>query len=185
MAKFAALDRVIAEDEDYLTLPVPVRGRADPIEYSIPPISGRDGLFAQRMMNLILAASIEEDQPRDPDKPAARLPKPPVLDDDEERDLYERLLSVEVLEQMLADGVTWPMIQRCAITTLLYATSDAEMAEAYWQDPNPGKALRSRPASRATARSPKKAGRSGSKASRKGHKKAATSRGSGSSSAGH
>ncbi|QIM22890.1 hypothetical protein G7075_20065 [Phycicoccus sp. HDW14] len=84
---------------------------------------------------------------------------------------------------MLDDGVSWPWVQRVSQTALLYATADADAAQAYWLSGGQGKALMQNQ-SRATARSRKKAGPSGTKASRKGAKKAAKPRGSGSSSGG-
>lgn len=144
------------------SLTLPIGGR----DYVIPPLSAEDGLWAQSIMDATIRAAVEMDARErgvDVDSPAPPATQT-TLSDDEERDFYKTMLSEPVLEQMRADKVSWPKIQRAAQTAYLYFTVSEEAALARWED-KAGKAL-NRADRRHTGRSRKKGGRSGTKTSR-------------------
>lgn len=168
MPQFTDVDEFLDEH-----LRLPIKGKV----YSIPPLSGREGLRAQRLMDLALEAALEQSgPPADPDKPARpRRPTSPTqgleLDDDQEQDFYALVLSRDVLEQMLNDGVTWPTIQRAAQTAFLWNTAGPEAAEARWTQEATAAGKAQRPSPSATGPSRPRAGRNGTRASRKGQRK--------------
>jgi len=123
--RFEALDDFL---EDHLELPV--RGADGEVRvYRIEDPSAEDGIRIERITSL-----------------AARLasgrkgPDTPVLDDDEERDLYRMCLG-DAYDQMLADGVKWAMFKHVALTAMFWVVSDRETALEFWRTgQQPGKA---------------------------------------------
>lgn len=141
-------------------LVLPIKG----VEYVIPPLSAKDGLWAQSIMDATIRAAVEMDaRSRGVDVDSPPAPQTRVLDDDEERDFIRTMLSEPVLQQMIDDKVDWPSISRAAQTAYLYFTVSEEAALARWED-KAGKAL-SRADRRRKGPSRKKAGRSGTKMS--------------------
>lgn len=141
-------------------LRLPINGKT----YVIAPMSAKDGLWAQTMMDTMIRGMVAESA--DPDKPA-----PPatgvgkVLDDGQERDFYRTCLGA-AYDEMLADDVPWVAIGRAAQTVYLYTTVGEEAAISRWTEAAPGKALR--PSRSGAGRSTKKpASGSGTRTSRR------------------
>lgn len=117
------------------SLRLPIGGKV----YVVPPISATDGLWATHFMELGIAAAAGQDlDPRDIEKLK--------LDDDDERDLYERVLG-PALEEMRADNVDWPSITRAGQTAFIFFTQGEEAATRIWEGasgeaPAPARAAR-------------------------------------------
>ncbi|MFH9823007.1 DUF7426 family protein [Streptomyces bobili] len=125
---FEALDDFLSEGLD-----LPVRG-ADGVvrEYHIADPSAEAGIKIERITSL-----------------AARLaaggsaPEGPVLDDDEEIDLY-RLCLGDTYGKLRAE-TSWTMFKHVSLTVMLWITSDEATALEYWKTGEvPGKAGRNR-----------------------------------------
>ncbi|WP_242908669.1 DUF7426 family protein [Actinomadura terrae] len=111
MAEFEDIDEVF---DSSLTLPI--NGK----KYRIPPVSGLDGLWAQRVVEEIRKAK------NGGDVDAGKL------NDGDERLLYQRMLG-PVFEEMLADGVKWDRISHAGMTMFLWTTATHDDAESYWK----------------------------------------------------
>ncbi|WP_086765331.1 DUF7426 family protein [Streptomyces bobili] len=126
--QFEALDDFL---DDGLTLPVTGRdGRTR--EYHIPDPTAEAGIRIERITTLAarLAAG-------------GSVPEQPVLDDDEEQDLY-RLCLGDAYDRLRAE-VSWSMFKHVALTSMFWITADAETALEYWRTGEaPGKAGRNR-----------------------------------------
>ncbi len=125
---FEALDDFLSDG-----LVLPVRGKDKVVrEYLIPDPSAEAGIKVERITTL-----------------AARLaaggtaPERPVLDDDEELDLY-RLCLGEAYDRLQAD-LSWSMFKHVALTAMFWITADEETALEYWRTGEaPGKAGKNR-----------------------------------------
>lgn len=104
-------------DEDPV-LRLPVHGKT----YVVPSPDARTGLWATSMMQAGAAvfAGVTPDED-------ARL----QLDDDEERDVYRRILG-PVYDELLADKVPWSTFKRVGTTALVWVTLGEEAAERAW-----------------------------------------------------
>ncbi|MET9923334.1 MULTISPECIES: hypothetical protein [unclassified Streptomyces] len=124
MAGFAALGDFLDD-----ALELPVKGEdGETRTYRITGPSARNGVKIERITTLAarLAAGGE-------------APTVPVLDDDEELDLYRMCLGA-TYEQLL-DEVSWSAFRHVALTAMMWITADRETAEAYWATGTaPGKA---------------------------------------------
>lgn len=99
-------------------LKLPVGGKV----YVIPDVDAKTGLWMTRMFEAGVAAN------------AGQTPKDvPVLDDAEEKSLYERALSVRIYDEMVADGLAWGKLKHCAITATLWHVGNVSAAEKYWE----------------------------------------------------
>lgn len=105
------------------SLELPVGGKL----YKVPPISAEDGLWAQALMDLAVRAATGGD----PGDAAA-------LDDDDERNLYQRMLG-SAYDEMITDGLDWPSLQRCGTTAYLHFTAGEAAALKFWEE-GPGEA---------------------------------------------
>jgi hypothetical protein len=118
------------------TLSLPIGGRT----YVIPAPDAELGLYCQRLLAAGFAV-VGGKQPAGD--------QPPVLDDDGERDLYQRCLGT-AYDEMLADGISWPKVRRAGVTAFLWTAQGEELAVAYWSG-SPPEALAPTPASPSTA----------------------------------
>ncbi|MGQ4358569.1 DUF7426 family protein [Streptomyces sp. SAS_272] len=125
---FEALDDFLSEGLD-----LPVKGK-DGItrEYHIADPSAEAGIKIERITSF-----------------AARLaaggaaPDGPILDDDEEQDLY-RLCLGDAYDQLRAE-TSWSMFKHVSLTVMFWVTTDEETAQKYWATGEaPGKAGRNR-----------------------------------------
>jgi hypothetical protein len=92
--------------------------------YSVPSPDATLGLWCQR----VLGAGISIANGGDPDT----IPNlPQELDDQEERDLYVRLLG-PVWDQLQADGVSWERIRMVGQTAFIWVGGSRELAEQFW-----------------------------------------------------
>ncbi|MFB6787697.1 hypothetical protein ACFCWT_13575 [Streptomyces olivaceus] len=138
---FEALDAFL---DEYLDLPV--RGRDGQVRvYRIEEPSAEDGIRIERVTSL-----------------AARLaaggtaPDKPVLDDDEESDLYRMCLGPAY--DQLRTEVGWSAFKHVALTAMFWVVSDKETASEFWRTgQQPGKA-----GNRQARRAQEKHGTSGS-----------------------
>jgi len=109
---------------------LPILGR----EYVIESPDAETGLLCQRIM-ASAATVMAGGEASEADTAKIRL------DDDEERDLYERLLGA-AWDQMIADKVPWTLIKHAGSTALVWVTAGRDDAEAFWEagpkSPGPG-----------------------------------------------
>jgi hypothetical protein len=118
--RFSALDELLGE---FIELPVPV-GEGDQRKiktYRIDTPSARDGLQIERLTNAaVQLANGGENIDTE------------MLDDDEERELYEMLLGSN-FRQMVEDGVKWAWLRHAALTCLMWISSGLDTAERFWE----------------------------------------------------
>ncbi|MCD7440231.1 hypothetical protein K4B79_18630 [Streptomyces lincolnensis] len=140
--KFEALDAFL---DDYLELPV--KGRDGEVRvYRIEDPSAEDGIRIEKITTLAarLAAG-------------GKAPDTPLLNDEEERDLFRMCLG-DAYDQLLADGVKWGPFKHVSLTAMFWITADKSTAQEYWRTgQQPGKA-----ANRAARRAQAKPGTSAS-----------------------
>lgn len=130
------------------TLRLPIGGK----EYVVPSPDAKTGVWCQRLLTTgVFAASGAE--VTDSDLAAIQL------DDDQERNLYQRVLGA-AFEEMVADGVPWEMVRHAGATAFMWVASGREAAEECWAAPM-GEARR--PARRTSAK--KKSARPASRGS--------------------
>ncbi|WP_433426353.1 DUF7426 family protein (plasmid) [Microtetraspora malaysiensis] len=156
------------------TFKLPVGGKT----YVIPAPDAETGLLCQRLMHAGLDANAGREVNSDGINDLASA----VLDDDQERDLYQRILG-PVYDELFADGVSWPRIQHVGMTALVWVAAGREPAIKYWESGGAGEApAPNRATRRATAAAAKSTRSRGSattttRATASRSKKAATSRG--------
>lgn len=111
------------------TLDLPVNGKV----YRVPECDAGTGLLVQKITNI----SMRADQAKD--GKGAEVTEPEVarlevlVGDDDEEGLYQRILSPEVWDEMLADGVTFQQIKHCSMTAMVWIVRDLETAEQVWE----------------------------------------------------
>ncbi len=126
MATFQDLDEFFDD-----SLPLPVGGKW----YRISAPDAEVGLLCQRLMHAGLAA----EQGEQVDDPKLNELAAVVLNDDEERDLYQRVLG-PVFDELRADGVSWPKIQHVGATALVWVAAGKEAAAKIWASGGTGEA---------------------------------------------
>ncbi|MEU6222237.1 hypothetical protein [Streptomyces sp. NPDC047042] len=133
---FEALDAFL---EDYLDLPV--KGADGEVRvYRIEDPSAEDGIRIERVT--ALAARL---------KAGGKAPDTPVLDDQEERDLFRMCLGA-AYDQLLADGVKWAAFKHVALTAMFWVVSDKETAREFWRTGQQSGKAANRAARRAQAK---------------------------------
>jgi len=117
--KFEQLGELL---DEFIELPVPIGDREDGKvkTYRIESPSSRDGLQIERITQ-IAAELVTGGENVDTE----------LLDDDEERNLFEMLLGAQ-FQQMVDDGVKWVWLRHAALTCLMWTTSGLTTAERYW-----------------------------------------------------
>ncbi|NEY32053.1 hypothetical protein GTU99_07575 [Streptomyces sp. PRKS01-65] len=121
---FEALDAFL---DDYLDLPVKGRDGQTRV-YRIEEPSAEDGIRIERITSLAarLAAG-------------GKAPDAPVLNDEEELDLYRMCLG-DAYEQLRKE-LKWGAFKHVALTVMFWVTTDKETAEQFWRTgQQPGKA---------------------------------------------
>ncbi|MFI9824410.1 hypothetical protein ACIHFC_28760 [Streptomyces sp. NPDC052013] len=122
--QFEALDNFL---EDYLELPVKGKDGQTRV-YRIEDPSAEDGVRIERITSLAarLAAG-------------GKRPDAPVLDDQEERDLYRMCLGAAY--EPLMREVGWSAFKHVALTVMFWVVSDKDTAAEFWRTgQQPGKA---------------------------------------------
>ncbi|TMR91316.1 DUF7426 family protein [Nonomuraea basaltis] len=118
MTQFQDLDEFFDD-----SLRLPVGGRM----YVIPAPDAEVGLLCQRLMHASLAAQ-EGEAVTDPKlNELADV----VLNDDQEKDLYQRILG-PVYDELLSDGVSWPKVQHVGATALVWVAAGKDAAAKIW-----------------------------------------------------
>lgn len=114
------------------TLVLPIKGK----KYTVQAPDGETGLLCQRLLALGAQAAKGEAEVKS------------TLDDDDEEDLYQRVLG-PVWDEMMADKVSWPRIKRASTTVMFWCTLGLAAAEAYWNsEPDGPKAPPKQPTDR-------------------------------------
>lgn len=138
---FESLDNFL---DDYLDLPVQGRDGQTRV-YRIEDPSAEDGIRIERITSFAarLAAG-------------GKAPDTPVLDDQEELDLY-RLCLGDAYEDLRKE-VSWGRFKHVALTVMFWVTTDKDTAAEFWktgQQPGkaPNRAARRQQARRATSES--------------------------------
>lgn len=120
--------------------------------YRVASPDAKVGLWLQSMAELATVATTGANLTESARK---RL----ILDDDEERNLYERVLGA-TWDEMLEDGVAWMLLQKIGQDAYIYFAMSEQHANAALERLGEGRA---RPANRATRRTAKKTAGSKSK----------------------
>lgn len=118
--------------DEFIELPVPIGDRRDGKvkTYHIESPSGRDGLKIEAITQAaVVLASGGEDINTE------------LLDDDEEKNTFKLLLSEEIYDEMLSDGVKWVWLRHAALTCLMWVNSGLKTAEQYWASAGDPEAL--------------------------------------------
>lgn len=133
---FEALDDFLGQGLD-----LPVRGEDGQVRvYHIPDPTAEAGIKVERVTTY--AAKLAAGGARK---------EGPVLDDDEELDLYQLCLG-DAYDELRAD-LSWSMFKHVALTAMFWITADEETALEYWRTGEaPGKAGRNRAERRQTSR---------------------------------
>lgn len=106
-------------------LRLPIKGKT----YVVQSPNAATGLYVQSMMSaaqLTLSGLAV-------DAGDARL----VLEDDDERNLYQRVLG-STYDELLADGVGWHSIRRAGKAAMLWIHRDEQAAEDFWNGDTDG-----------------------------------------------
>ncbi len=142
--------------DDYLDLEgitLPIAGK----NYLIRPVDALTGLEVTRLMGLVVDATNGQDITDDPRVAA-------VLEANEAAsESFEKRILGEALDEMLADGVPWPMVQLAFQTCMIWISQGVEQAARYWAA---GGGAMGKAPSRKTRRATRK-GRQGSAGSKK------------------
>ncbi|HUR06993.1 MAG TPA: hypothetical protein VM347_30920 [Nonomuraea sp.] len=142
MTTFQDLDEFF---DDSLRLPVGGKW------YVVPAPDAEVGLLCQRLMH----ASLQAEQGEAVDDPKLNELAEVVLNDDEERDLYRRILG-PVWNELRADGVSWPKVQHIGATALVWVAAGKDAAAKIWasggagEAPAPNRATRRAAAAKST-----------------------------------
>lgn len=117
--KFEQLGELL---DEVIELPVPVGDREDGNvrTYRIESPSARDGLRIEQITQI--AAQLVD---------GGEEINTEILDDDEERNLFEMLLGKN-FQRMQDDGVKWVWLRHASLTCLMWVTSGLSTAERYW-----------------------------------------------------
>lgn len=143
--------------EDFLdtSLRLPVKGKT----YVVPPPSIATGVWCTQLLETAAKAQGLKDGEELPDADVEAL----MLDDDEEKNLYKRILG-PVYQELVDDNVEWPYLTHMGQTVFFWITADKARAEKFWKSGGRGKAPKA-----PTDRKPKKGGaKSGRRASAAG-----------------
>lgn len=98
--------------DEFPTLKLPIKGKT----YVIASPDAQTGLWVQGKMAAAVGGETKV-----------------VLDDDQERDLHERILG-PVHQEMLDDGVPWHTLKHVGATVVLWIMYDETIAERYWNE---------------------------------------------------
>jgi len=123
------------------TLALPVGNKL----YRVPSPPAEIGLWCQR----VLGAGIAISGGHDPDTVPAM---PQDFNDEEERDLYERLLG-PVWQELHDDQVSWEKIKMIGMTAFVWVGGSRDMAEKFWNSGADPKVLAPNRADRRSAAS--------------------------------
>lgn len=106
-------------------------------EYRIPYISAQTGLDFNSMFAKAqqIAAAVQAGK-----EPDLSVLEGEALSDREEVDLYRDALTVDVYDQMVADGVPFLGIRMAAMYVLIHDTQGPDAAAEYWATGGKGKA---------------------------------------------
>lgn len=116
--QFDAVDEYL--DLEGITLPI--GGKS----YLIPPPDARTGLEVTRLMSLLIDATNGNDITND-----ERVQQVLAANDEAGGDLEHRILGA-ALDEMISDGVPWPMVQHAFQTTMVWISQGANQAALYW-----------------------------------------------------
>jgi hypothetical protein len=102
------------------TLKLPVGGKL----YTIASVDAETGLWCQRMLSTaaVVAGGAQVDESDVGDL---------LLDDDQERDLYRRVLGT-TYDELVTDGVSWERLKHVGTTAFMWAAGNKETAEDFW-----------------------------------------------------
>jgi len=160
---FKALDGAL--DGEALELPIPSGKHPGGRVYRIPDPPADLGARVARLVTSAIAAY-----------QTGEAPDVEILDDNDERDIVERLLG-PAYEEMRADGVRWSYIRHAGVTAMFWVAVGEDAAREYWESAGRGEARpaggnrASRRASAAAARTTqRRASGSTTKASRRRRK---------------
>lgn len=105
------------------TLKLPVSGKT----YTIQGPSAELGLLCQRRW-IAMSAATEGQQVTEAERDRIRL-------DDAEEELFTQRLLGPAWDQMVADGVSFALLQHVGLTVFLWVVAGTESAEEFWQAP--------------------------------------------------
>lgn len=137
------------------TLPLTICGKV----YRIPGPNAETGLYCQRL----LQTGAELARRQAAGESVEGLDTTGLnLGDNDEHDLFRRIMG-PAMDEMIADGLSWPLIQVAGNTTAIWIGAGAEMAEQYWENGGRNPTPLSMAANRSERRSIDTAGANGTK----------------------
>jgi len=120
MIRFDPIDEFL--DLEGISLPIRSRAYPDGKDYTIPPPDAMTGLEVIRLISVYTSSS---------DDIEAQLQGVAQLDDMAGGNLEERVLG-EAFNEMIADGVPWPMAKLAFQTAMSWISLGAEPAARFW-----------------------------------------------------
>lgn len=128
--KFDSLNELLDE-----TIDLPILGKV----YKIQSPSSKDGLKVEKITNIAIQMAN-----------GGKNVNTEVLNDDEERDLFQLCLGA-TYQELLEDGVPWVWLRHAALTAMMWISTGMSAAEKYWASAgNPETQAPNRAARRAT-----------------------------------
>lgn len=107
------------DDFTNASLRLPIKGKT----YTIPSPNAATGLLCQRLLAMGASAALGVEA--DDDTVDA------ILSDDDEKDLYTRLLG-PAWDEMIADEIPWMIMQHAGTTAMVWVVQGWAAAEEYW-----------------------------------------------------
>lgn len=106
--------------------------------YFIPAPNARDGLWLQALMDGSASLALT--------RTLGAAQRQVLLDDEQERTVYQLALGA-AHDEMVSDGIQWPVLKHAGVTAWMYWTRGEQAAEAYWATlkDGPGKAETTEP----------------------------------------
>ncbi|HET6915576.1 MAG TPA: hypothetical protein VFH56_05745 [Acidimicrobiales bacterium] len=139
------------------TLRLPIHGKV----YVVASPDAKTGLRVQRLMS-VGAYAAAGGEVTDDDLDSLEF------DDDEERDLYLRILG-PAYDEMVADGLPWEIVQHAGQTALTWVAFGRDAADRIWE--SVGEPQRPEPQDRKAPAAKKKSARQGSRGGSTGRSK--------------
>lgn len=102
------------------SLKLPIQGKT----YRIESVDAETGVWCQRIFSVAVKAADGGDVD-------AETVKTLAFDDDQEIDLYSRLMG-PTYDEMRTDGLPWEWIKLAGTTCLMWVVNGMEAAEAFW-----------------------------------------------------
>lgn len=122
MPTFQPIDAQIEELNGLDGITLPINGK----HYTIPAPDAATGLEVTRLMEVVTRVANDQGAPTE-----AEVENILTLDRKAGGDLISRIMG-PALDEMVADGVKWPVVKLAFTTALFWISQSAEEAAIYW-----------------------------------------------------